>query len=208
MDLSTLLLFVPACFALNLFPGPNNLVALANGQKQGFMVAWLAGLGRLLAFVVMIALAALGLVVILETSELVFLGLKLVGAGYLFWIALQMWRTPAAAAESLAETPNRGVLVLAQQEFLLAAGNPKAILIFTAFFPQFIDPGEGVGAQFAALGMVFLLLEWLVIAGYAACGYVLGNWLQQPRRRQWFNRGCASALAVAGVGLLASDRRG
>jgi hypothetical protein len=59
---------------------------------------------------------------------------------------------------------------LARQEFLVAAGNPKAILLFTAFLPQFVDPSRPVPAQFAVLGALFLLLEWIAIGAYAWMG--------------------------------------
>ena len=84
MSLATLLLFLPACFALNLAPGPNNLLSISNATRYGFRTACVAGIGRLLAFAVMIALAATGLAVVLQGSVLLFTAIKLAGAGYLF----------------------------------------------------------------------------------------------------------------------------
>jgi len=95
---------------------------------------------------------------------------------------------------------------LARQEFLLAAGNPKAILIFTAFLPQFVEPSGNVGLQFLVLGVLFLLLEWVAIAGYAYAGSFLNQWFSRPAMRRLFNRGCATLLASAGVGLLLSKK--
>ncbi|WP_165857379.1 LysE family translocator [Marinobacter sp. JSM 1782161] len=207
MELSTLWLFIPACFALNAFPGPNNLMAMTHGQRYGLRYAVLAGLGRLVAFVLMIALAAYGLAVILYTSELFFLALKVAGALYLFWLAYQMWTSEVAAMPDAEPARPVGQLDGARREFLIAAGNPKAILIFTAFFPQFVDTSAPVPAQFAVLGAVFLLMEWLVIAGYGVCGKLLQSWFTQPLRQRLFNRGCAGALACAGAGLLASQNR-
>ena len=88
----------------------------------------------------------------------------------------------------------------------MAAGNPKAILIFTAFLPQFVDPGQPLGAQFAQLGAAFLLLEWLAIALYSYAGLHLGRLLAGQRARRLFNRGCAALLGSAGLGLLLSRR--
>ena len=89
MDLSSLLLFIPACFALNMAPGPNNLLSLHNASRYGLRTACVAGAGRILAFSGMIALAAMGLAVVLHTSEYLFLAIKVVGASYLFYIAWQ-----------------------------------------------------------------------------------------------------------------------
>jgi threonine/homoserine/homoserine lactone efflux protein len=161
MDSTTLLLFVPACFAINMAPGPNNLLSISNATRHGLRAAWLAGAGRLLAFAGMIALASAGLAVVLHTSQLLFMAIKTVGALYLFYIAWQLWRAaPEAAGEARAGAT---LWQLARQEFFAAAGNPKAILVFTAFLPQFVDPRQPMAPQFAILGALFLLFEVVAI---------------------------------------------
>jgi len=205
MSWLTLAWFVPACFALNMTPGPNNLLALSNAKRYGFGHACLAGLGRLGAFSVMITLAASGLATLLYASELFFTALKIGGALYLFWLAIQMWRSdPNLDAVDSRQTLS--LTALARQEFLLAAGNPKAILIFTAFLPQFVDPSAAVGWQFFVLGSCFLLLEWLAIALYASAGQLLNKGLGKPGWQRLFNRLCATFLGSAGLGLLLSKR--
>ncbi|AIR90797.1 LysE family translocator [Pseudomonas cremoricolorata] len=207
MDLSSLLLFVPACFALNMAPGPNNLLSLHNASRYGLRRACLAGSGRLLAFSGMIALAAMGLAVVLHTSQYLFLAIKLLGAAYLFYIAWQLWRAPVGEAAQANAVSHSG-WQLARQEFLVAAGNPKAILIFTAFLPQFVrlDSPTPVAEQFLYLGVLFLLLEWAAIALYAGLGAYMQRWFQQPRPRRLFNRISAGLLGCAGLGLLAARR--
>lgn len=205
MSLEMLLLFVPACFALNMAPGPNNLLSVSNGTRYGFSITYIAGVGCLIAFIGMIAILATGLVVVLQASEAFFLVIKVVGALYLFYLAVQLWRTPSEQLE-VQVSSNKSLLSLAKQEFFVAAGNPKAILIFTAFLPQFIAPGKAAVAQFAVLGGLFLVLEWLAIAAYAYLGSHLRRWFAFPKRRQVFNRVCGSLLGAAGVGLLAARR--
>lgn len=205
MDASTLMLFIPACFALNMAPGPNNLLSVSNATRYGFRRSCLAGAGRLLAFAGMIALASAGLAAVLHTSELLFYGIKAIGALYLFYLAWQLWRAqPGGQAASAASAA--GWWQLARQEFFVASGNPKAILIFTAFLPQFVDPAGPVGAQFFVLGVLFLLLELVALAAYAWMGARMQNWFAQPRGRKVFNRICAGLLAGAGMGLLLSRR--
>ncbi len=207
MNLTTLLLFIPACFALNMAPGPNNLLSLNNASRYGFSTSCLAGAGRLLAFTGMIALAAMGLAVVLHASQLLFMGIKVAGALYLFYLAVQLWRAPVDG-HAPGGPGGRGLLKLAGQEFWVAAGNPKAILIFTAFLPQFVtvDGPNSVGQQFFWLGLMFLMLEWLAIAIYAWLGSHLQRWFSQPRPRRLFNRGSAVLLGCAGLGLLAARR--
>ncbi|MBI6551175.1 LysE family translocator [Pseudomonas sp. LY-1] len=205
MDLTTLALFLPACFALNMAPGPNNLLSVSNATRYGYRTACLAGIGRLLAFAGMIALASAGLAVVLQTSELLFYAIKIVGAAYLFYLALQLWRAdPQAQDESI--TAKVGIWELARQEFLVAAGNPKAILIFTAFLPQFVVPGQPITPQFALLGALFLVLEWIAISLYAYMGLHMRRWFAEPRGKRLFNRCCAGLLSAAATVLLMARR--
>jgi threonine/homoserine/homoserine lactone efflux protein len=158
-------------------------------------------MGRLVAFVGMIALAATGLATVLYTSEKLFLAIKVVGGLYLLWMAFQLWTAdPTDSGED--SSAGKGLLQLARQEFLLAAGNPKAILIFTAFLPEFVDPAGSIGHQFLILGALFLMLEWVAIGTYALLGEVLRHWFSRPAMRRLFNRICAGFLGSAGIGLL------
>lgn len=205
MPLSTLLLFVPACLALNLAPGPNNLLSVSNAARYGFRSACLAGAGRLAAFTGMIALTAVGLAAALQASELLFQAIKWLGACYLLYLAVRLWRAPPRQAVSV-EGAARPLAGLARQEFLVAAGNPKAILIFTAFLPQFLDPHAGATQQFVVLGALFLALEALAIAAYACMGVHLQRLMGRPQAQRLFNRCCAGLLGIAGAGLLLSRR--
>ncbi len=207
MSLEVLFLFIPACFALNMAPGPNNLLSVSNATRYGFWVATVAGIGRLLAFIIMIAIAAAGLATILQASLLLFYAIKVVGAAYLFYLGYQLWRaSPTTDGKMDSSLVKKNILSLARQEFLVAAGNPKAILIFTAFLPQFVDLSKPAASQFAILGLLFLGLEWIAIAAYAYIGSHLRSWFSVPRRQLVFNRTCASLLGAAGVGLLTVRR--
>lgn len=206
MELATLLLFVPACFAFDMTPGPNNLLSLSNATRYGFRLACLAGLGRLLAFAVMIALTSLGLTIVLKTSELLFAAIKIVGAAYLFLLAVQLWRALPVDDAARKAAPRVSLFALARGEFFVAAGNPKAILFFTAFLPQFVNPQANVSLQFLWLGSILLLLEWLAIAIYASMGLHFSRWFAQARNMRSFNRACATLFVGAGLGLLGASR--
>jgi threonine/homoserine/homoserine lactone efflux protein len=198
-------LFVPACFALNMAPGPNNLMALHNASAQGVRAACVAGLGRQVAFILMMGLAAVGLASVLYASVWVFTAIKLAGGGYLLYLAWQLWHTQPASPDSTPAantTAHHSVGVLARREFLMAIGNPKAILIFTAFLPQFVNIQQPIAPQFAVLGALFLALECAAIAMYALAGRYAAAFMQSPTSRKRFNRISASLLGAAGVGLL------
>ncbi|MFA0414647.1 LysE family translocator [Vibrio renipiscarius] len=205
MEIWTLLFFIPACFTLNMTPGPNNLLSMNNARCYGFKSAFMAGLGRIAAFSVMIAFAASGLAVVLYASETLFLIIKVVGAAYLLWIAFNLWRSDTSPILDIENTRNR--FGLAKQEFVLAAGNPKAILIFTAFLPQFVDVSASINEQFLILGVTFLLLEMCAISLYAAFGIYLRQWFTKPNMAKRFNRACATFLALSGANLLFSRQQ-
>ncbi|KOP53731.1 lysine transporter LysE [Pseudomonas coronafaciens pv. porri] len=205
MDISMLAVFIPACFALNMAPGPNNLLSISNATSYGFVQSCVGGIGRLLAFVIMITLAAAGLTVVLHTSEWMFHVIKVIGTAYLLYLAVQLWRAdPNGQDQAGFATAKKGSL--ARLEFLVAIGNPKAILLFTAFLPQFVDREGDVSVQFAVLGGLFLVLECVAIALYAAMGIHARRLLAKPSGKRLFNRLCAGLLAGAASVLLVSRR--
>ncbi|EMK0756541.1 LysE family translocator [Providencia rettgeri] len=206
MDASTLLFFIPACFALNMAPGPNNLLSISNATHYGFSYSCFGGIGRLIAFAGMIFLASLGLAVILQTSAFIFYVIKFAGVAYLFWLAYQLWVSPTKSFATENAFNQKSIIKLARQEFFVAAGNPKAILIFTAFLPQFINPSSSAGVQFVILGSLFLLLEFVAIMLYALLGLHMKKLLTRPKAKKIFNRACSGLLTAAGIGLLFSQR--
>ncbi|MBC7453017.1 MAG: LysE family translocator [Massilia sp.] len=205
MSLQNFLLFLPACFALNMAFGPNNVLSLSNSARDGMRYAIFAAGGRLLAFAAMIAIAGLGLGALLMASETLFMILKFGGAAYLVWLGIKLLRSaPIHAAisaiegDSLERAPDK-LRRLAKQEFLVAVGNPKAILIFTAFFPQFVER-SAYAASFTLLGATFLLLELVAITIYATIGARLGKLSHRARGFGWFNR--VSGALMIGFGLV------
>jgi len=207
MTLSNYLLFLPACFAINMAFGPNNLLSVTNGARHGVSPAVIAAGGRLAAFAIMIAIAGLGMGAVLIASELAFDVIKYIGAAYLVWIGIRLLRAPAPVAETqapdAAAPPSMRSLV--RQEFTVAAGNPKAILVFTAFFPQFVVPGA-YAASYLLLGVTFLLLEVVAIALYAMLGARMRRLANGSRAMRWFNKVSGSMMIGFGL-ILAFTRR-
>ncbi|MEZ0168935.1 LysE family translocator [Microvirga sp. TS319] len=197
MSGSGLLLFVPACFALNMAFGPNNLLSLTYGLREGVRTAVMASSGRLVAFALMIALTALGVGAVLAASETAFSFLKWLGAAYLIWLGVKILRGNAAI-DAPAAFVRRPLKALALQEFWTAIGNPKAILIFTAFLPQFIEPGA-YWLSFAIVGAIFLVLEVVAVFVYSVLGHRLNRLSRNGRVFGWLNR--LSGITMIGFGI-------
>ena len=207
MTLYAWLLLVPSLLLLSLIPGPNNLLSATNGMRFGIRIAAFAVAGRIAAFTLMIVVTIAGLGAVLNASEIAFRAVKWAGVAYLVWIGMQTWRAPPMLERSGGTgAPRSTMLQLARQELLVAIGNPKAILIFTAAFPQFVDPSRPAWPQLVSIGVTFLVIEWCVAFGYATAGRRLGvlklgaRWIRTPNR-------IFGGLFLGAAGLLALSRR-
>lgn len=194
-------LFLPACFALNAAPGPNNVTAFMNGAKLPLGQALIAGLGRAPGFAILIVITAVGLGAALAASTDALWIIRILGAIYLVYIGVKMWR---ARDIGPIEGGPADVYGLARQDFLVAIGNPKAIAIFTAFFPQFLDPETAVAPQVLAMGGAFLLLESVAMALYAAAGRLLRGAVRSVGGFGLLNKTVAGFLVLSGLTLAAN----
>lgn len=200
------LLFAPACFVINMLPGPNNMMAMSNGTRFGTARACMGGTGRIVGFSILIGLTIIGLGAVLAASELVFVVLRYVGAAYLIYLGIKLWRVPLVEATIELPPTDGHFLTLARREFLIAISNPKAILTFTALFPQFLESGHPTELQLLAMGITFLAGEFVSIAAYAAAGHGASFFFSSARGRQMLNRGSGSLLMAAGVFLAFAKR--
>ena len=188
-------IFLPACIGMNFFPGPNNLLALVHGVRTDARYATVAGLARLPVMVVMLVLLAVGLEALLALSASAFQWLRVVGAGYLLWMA---WQSITVVVPTRFDLEARKTLwLMARSEALVAFTNPKLILIFYAFFPQFIDPVKPVIPQIIVMGGTFILIEIGAIGLYAFGGRWLQERFEHGQSSRWLSRFTAVALTAA-----------
>jgi threonine/homoserine/homoserine lactone efflux protein len=188
-------IFLPACIGMNFFPGPNNLVALVHGIRTSARRATVAGLARLPVMMVMLVLLAVGLEALLALSAGAFQWLRIIGAGYLLWMA---WQAIHVVVTTRIDLEVRKTLwLMARSEALVAFTNPKLILIFFAFFPQFIDPGKPVVPQVVVMGGTFILIEIAAIGLYAFGGRWLQERFHDGQGSKWLSRFTAVALTAA-----------
>jgi homoserine/homoserine lactone efflux protein len=202
MAFDTWLVYLLAATGLSLSPGPNGLLALTHGALYGGRRALWTVMGGALGFVVLIAGSMFGIGALLQASAGWLTVLKWVGGAYLVWLGVQVWRAPplglsvdaGAAAVAARSGPS-----LARQGFLSAVTNPKGLLFFAAFLPQFIDPARSLVLQFAVMAGTFAVVEIvteLVIAGTA---HRLAPWLKRVGRR--FNQACGGVFCAIGLAL-------
>jgi homoserine/homoserine lactone efflux protein len=199
MALDTWLIYLLAAVGLSLSPGPNGLLALTHGALHGRRKASYTILGGAVGFVIVIALSMFGIGALLQASLRWLTVLQWLGGAYLVWLGIQVWRSPPIGLELPAGTPPRSGASMFRQGALSALTNPKALLFFAAFLPQFIDPSRSLWLQFVIMAGTFALVEIATELLIAAFAQRLSPWLQRVGRR--FNQACGGIFIAIGVAL-------
>src|ERR671923_1569410 len=145
MSLELYLAYVLACAVITLIPGPTVTVIIANSLAHGPRAGLLNVAGTQLGLALMMAILVVGLSSVIAAMGWLFDWLRLAGAAYLIWIGWKLLRSPDALGSASAAPRPRGGFLL--QGFLVLMSNPKALLWFGAFIPQFINPQGNYVAQ-------------------------------------------------------------
>lgn len=199
----------PILMLLSLGPGPNNFTAMYNGIRVGIFAALIAVIGRNLAFCILMGVSALGLGAVIVSSSFWFNVVKWMGVVYLLYIGIKTW---LAAKDSLNTMEESGVEVPSshyfrmRQEFVIAISNPKAVLIFTAIFPQLLDLNEPVAPQFLVIGTTFVATEFIASFCYASGGRQLRKLIRSPKGMANLNRAMGGVFVAAGAFLAAASK--
>ena len=166
MSLQLYLAFIAACVALALLPGPIVTLLIANGLRHGTRAALTNIAGVQVALLIVISVVAVGLTSLMATMGYWFDWVRFAGAIYLVWLGVKLIRDPVhGVGTDEAPPPPRGGFFL--QGFLVALSNPKLLVFFGAFIPQFVDMGRDHLPQVALLGVTFMIVAGLTDAAYA-----------------------------------------
>jgi threonine/homoserine/homoserine lactone efflux protein len=200
MALHTWLVYLLAATGLSLSPGPNGLLALAHGALHGRRKALFTIFGGAGGFVVVIAASLFGIGALLKTTLVWLTVMKWAGGAYLVWLGVQVWRSPPIGLEvDRAEAVERSGASMFRQGALSAMTNPKALLFFAAFLPQFLDPARSLLLQFAVMAGTFAAVEIATELLIATMASRISPWLQRVGRR--FNQACGGVFVAIGVAL-------
>jgi homoserine/homoserine lactone efflux protein len=199
MDFDLWLIYLLAAVGLSLSPGPNGLLALTHGALHGRRQALYTIFGGAFGFVTVIALSMFGIGAVLKASVGWLIVMKWAGGVYLVWLGIQVWRSPPIGLELGGSMVPRAGWSLFQQGALSALTNPKALLFFAAFLPQFIDPARDLLVQFVVMAGTFAVVEIATEAFIASMAHRIRPWLRRVGRR--FNQACGGVFMVIGVAL-------
>jgi len=196
--------FLAAALLIILAPGPDNLMVLSLGMARGARSGVAFGLGCALGCLNHTLLAALGVSALIAASPRAFVALKVAGGAYLIWLGVQAIRNARPLDAPAATAPAESAGRLFAKGLVANAVNPKVILFFLAFLPQFVDATRGhVAWQVVQLGVLFTLQAALVFGAIGWFAGGLGERLaRRPRIGTWLDRAAGAIFVALGLRLL------
>jgi len=199
MDLHTWLIYLAAAIGLSLSPGPNGLLALTHGALHGRRKALYTIFGGAFGFVALIAASMFGIGALLKASLGWLTVLKWAGGAYLVWLGTVVWRSPPIGVDLPRSAAARRGGSMFRQGALSALTNPKGLLFFAAFLPQFIDPARSLASQFLVMAGTFAATEIATEVFIASMAHRISPWLRRVGRR--FNQACGGLFVAVGIAL-------
>ncbi|HEX5458977.1 MAG TPA: LysE family translocator [Steroidobacteraceae bacterium] len=206
MNLHLYLAYCLAVAILVLIPGPVVTLVVANSLRHGSRSGLATVAGASIGNAILLGATAVGLVAFFALVSEIFEVIRWAGAVYLIWLGIRAWRAgggqgmPAVPA---AERSSRAVFV---QGFLIAITNPKAIIFYIAFLPQFIDAHLPAGAQLLVMIATMIVMALLSDSLYALLAGRARGWFAAPGRRRLQSRVTGTLLIGVGCGLLLARR--
>ena len=206
LNLELFAAFAAATAALILLPGPVVTLVIANSLAHGARTGLATVAGASAGTAVLIAGGAIGLTAMLAFLSDIFVWVRWAGVAYLAYLGFKHWRAMIGVVreDEPATAPSaKGVF---WQGALIGVTNPKTILFYVAFFPQFLDAGLPVGPQLAAMSVAFLVIVTLLNGGYALLGGRIRPWLIGVRRKRIRHGITGSLLIGTSIGLALTRR--
>jgi threonine/homoserine/homoserine lactone efflux protein len=202
MSVELYLTYLAACIVLVIVPGPTVTLIVANALTHGTRAGLLNVAGTQLGLALMIGIVLAGLTSLIAAMGVWFDWLRFVGAAYLIWLGIKLFRSSGMLdAPRKAPKPRGGFFL---QGFLVLMSNPKILVLFGAFFPQFIDPKGSYGSQVVLLGVTVMVVALIFDSGYAILSGRAGKMLSQKRVKLMSR---ASGLCLIGGGLWLAFQR-
>lgn len=200
------LAFAAASAIMLAIPGPTILLVISYAISHGRKVATATVAGVALGDFTAMTASMLGLGALLATSAAIFTVLKWIGAAYLIYLGIKLWRAPvAASAEQVdgADTNNERPVRIFLHTYFVTALNPKSIIFFVAFLPQFLETSKPLTSQMLIMELTFIILATCNAAAYGFMASMARKTIRKPSVQRVVNRTGGSLMI--GAGLLAAS---
>ncbi|MEN8688497.1 MAG: LysE family translocator [Desulfobacterales bacterium] len=208
MSFNFLFIYILTIFIASILPGPSMLLALTHGMNYGAKRTLSSAMGNVTVTLVQASISIAGLGTILVASEAVFNTIKWAGAAYLIYIGIGLFLSPKSSlplSEYKNPTKELSLRKMYLQAVFVTAGNPKAIVFFTAIFPQFIDPDFYL-VQSCMLLVICAFVAFACFMIYAIGGQEIVSLFSKTTVGQYLNRGIGVTFIGVGIGLVASNK--
>lgn len=195
--------FLLTAVAVTASPGPDNLMVLGVGMSKGRRYGMIFGLGCALGCISHTVLAVLGVSALIMASPTAFTILKIAGGLYLLWLGIQALRS-SGQVRAVAADVQPSMQGLFIKGLVANAINPKVIMFFLAFLPQFVQPQQAnVSLQMAVLGIIFTMQSVVLFVALGFFAGSVGQWLnRRPRAGVWLDRLAGGVFVALGLRLL------
>lgn len=209
MSFNFILLFSMTVFIASIIPGPSMLLALTHGMRHGARKTMASAMGNVTVTLVQALISMAGLGAVLIASESVFRLIQWAGAAYLIYMGLGILyssKMSVSSGEFDAPSKKSSMARMYLQAAVVTAGNPKAIIFFTAVFPQFIDPHSSYLLQFCVLMSLCLVIAFTCFMIYALSGQKMVSLFSGAVVGKYINRVIGGTFIGAGIGLAVSNK--
>lgn len=206
MNLHLFLAYCLAVAILVLIPGPIVTLVVANSLSHGSRSGLATVAGASIGNAILLCATAVGLVAFFTLLSEIFQVVRWVGAIYLIWLGIRAWRIHGGQAMRIAPAGNRSLRALFLQGFLVAITNPKAMVFYIAFLPQFLDSHLPPAPQLVVMIGAMIVMALLSDCAYALLAGRARGWFTAPERRRLQSRISGTLLIGVGCGLLLARR--
>lgn len=211
MDLQVWMAYFVASWAIALSPGSGAVLSMTHGLAYGVKKTGATIAGLQLGLSVILLVAGVGVGALLLASATAFTVVKFAGAGYLIWLGWKQWRSRVQEADGPGPEPQVQVALPSARErfvtgFFTNVTNPKGIVFMVAVLPQFLDPARVLWLQLLILLVTTILVDLVVMHGYAFLASRMQRWLATARARRAQNRVFGGVLMAMGASLLMVKR--
>ena len=204
MNIEHLLLYSVVSFFYIVSPGPAVFLAISNGMTAGTKAVAMSSAGNITGLLLLSIISILGLGALIVASATFFFFVKLLGASYLVYLGIKQLRAQQTSfsSEGIPATKHRRLFSYFREGFLMAITNPKAIIFFTALFPQFLNLDSAIMPQFLSMTAIFMAISFGVLFSYGNISLSAKGFLASEQRMRWFHRITGGLFISMGIGLL------
>jgi homoserine/homoserine lactone efflux protein len=208
MELHTWLAFFAAVWGIALSPGNGAILCMSHGLSYGLRASTVTIMGLQLGVFVVLLISALGLGALLLASESMFTAVKWIGAAYLAWLGVQLWRAPVQTnPDGIAKVAPMSAKNRFTLGFFTNVTNPKGIVFMVAVLPQFMNPQSTNRAlEIAIMALTMFVVDCLVMHGYAGLASKLARFFVDAKAVRWQNRVFGAVLVAVGAAVLLVKR--